>query len=1022
MQEQSIFIEALEREDGSARAGFLDQACAGDASLRERIERLLHQHKRAEGFLESYPADPGVTADCPLGDNPGTLIGPYKLLEQIGEGGFGVVFMAEQQAPIRRRVALKILKPGMDTKQVIARFEAERQALALMDHPNIAKVLDAGQTSSGRPYFVMDLVKGLPITEYCDQAQLSPKERMDLFVAVCQAVQHAHQKGIIHRDIKPTNVLVTLHDGTPVPKIIDFGIAKALGQQLTDRTLYTGFAQLIGTPLYMSPEQAALSGQDVDTRSDIYSLGVLLYELLTGTTPFDKVRLGTADYDEIRRIIREEEPPKPSTRVSTLGQASTTISTQRKSEPKQLSRLLRGELDWIVMKALEKDRNRRYETVSAFAADVRHYLQDEPVTACPPSRLYRFRKFARRHRGAIAVAAAMLVMIAAVGAGVAGGIGYAARDRAARETALDEAVSREIKEAERLLESAHWSEAESAAERAAKLLASAGRHELPARLLELQADLATAVHLEEIYSRPKSEDFGARREQDAEYARTFRDCGIDLVELTTHDAALRIRARSIRTQLTRALDIWSGMRRRSGNKGAPTWKHLLEVAQEADPDEWRDKLRGALAREDLKALETLAATPPIRELPAGTLHLLGTALSDLGAHAQAVALLRQAQRQYPDDLWINSDLGWISLNNLKKFDDAVRFYTADLAIRPHNMNIRWALGYALGQNGSYSEGAEELSKVIEEKPDWAKAWAHRGDCYRHLGQWVKAISDYSKAIELNPSWADPRDRRGDCYKALEQWENAIADYSKAIELDPKSARPRDGRGECYRALKQWDKAIDDYTKAIDLDSKIPEYWSNRGSVYWDIRQFDEAISNFSKAIELNPKAHWAFRNRGTAYKGKRQWRNVIADWSKAVELEPDNVGYRNDLAWLLATCIDVECRDPGRAVELAAKAVELKPKDGNLYNTLGVACYRAGDWNGAIEALEKSMKLQGDNAFDRFFLAMAHWRLTKKDEALKCYERAVEWLEKNRPTLSNQFEEELSRIRAEAKELLNAKD
>src|SRR5271166_4202802 len=303
--------------------------CAGaDEDIRRRVKLLLAAH-RDDSFLASpAPALQG-TIDDPGAERPGTIIGPYKLLEQIGEGGFGLVFMAEQQQPVRRKVALKVLKPGMDTRQVIARFEAERQALALMDHPNIARVLDAGETGSGRPHFVMELVKGVPITDYCDQNRLTTRERLALFTHVCHAVQHAHQKGIIHRDLKPSNVMVTLHDGMPVVKVIDFGVAKALGQQLTDKTLFTGFAQMIGTPMYMSPEQAQLSGLDIDTRSDIYSLGVLLYELLTGTTPFDKERLRQVGYDEMRRIIREEEPPRPSTRVSTLGQVATMVTAQR---------------------------------------------------------------------------------------------------------------------------------------------------------------------------------------------------------------------------------------------------------------------------------------------------------------------------------------------------------------------------------------------------------------------------------------------------------------------------------------------------------------------------------------------------------------------------------------------------------------------------------------------------------------------------------------------------------------------
>jgi WD40 repeat protein/serine/threonine protein kinase len=410
-----LFLKAVELGAAGQRQQYLDAMCGTDAALRAEVESLLEASARAGRFLESAaPALPrsAAIAKSLVTERPGTVIGPYKLLEQIGEGGFGVVYMAEQERPVRRKVALKILKPGMDTRQVVARFEAERQALALMDHTNIARALDAGATDTGRPYFVMELVRGVPITAFCDDNRLTPRERLQLFVAVCQAVQHAHQKGIIHRDLKPSNVLVTLHDGTPLVKVIDFGIAKALGQQrLTDKTLCTGFAQMIGTPLYMSPEQAEMSGQDADTRTDIYSLGVLLYELLTGTTPFEKERLKEASYDEIRRIIREEEPAKPSTRISTLGQAATTVSTNRKSEPRRLSQLFRGELDWIVMKALEKDRNRRYETASTFAADVQGYLHDERVEACPPSAVYRFRKFARRNKAGLTTASAVALAV-----------------------------------------------------------------------------------------------------------------------------------------------------------------------------------------------------------------------------------------------------------------------------------------------------------------------------------------------------------------------------------------------------------------------------------------------------------------------------------------------------------------------------------------------------------------------------------------------------------------------------------
>jgi WD40 repeat protein/serine/threonine protein kinase len=431
MSERSVFLAVLDIPDPAERSAYLDRACAGDTALRAQVEQLLKAHEEPGRFMER-PAHTLATADEPLRERPGTVIGPYKLLEPIGEGGFGVVFLAEQAQPVRRKVALKVLKPGMDTRQVVARFEAERQALALMDHPHIAKVFDGGETASGRPYFVMELIRGTPLTDFCDQNQLSVRERLGLFVDVCQAVQHAHQKGVIHRDLKPSNVLVSRHDTTPVVKVIDFGVAKALGQGLTDKTLFTSLAQMIGTPLYMSPEQAGMSDLDVDTRSDIYSLGVLLYELLTGTTPFDKQRLRTAGYDEIRRIIREEEPPRPSTRLSESTGSLPSISAQRQTEPVKLTKLLRGELDWVVMKALEKDRNRRYETASAFAADVQRYLADESVQACPPSAGYRLRKFARRNKRALATAALLGVMLLAAAAAVLASALWAASQAKAR--------------------------------------------------------------------------------------------------------------------------------------------------------------------------------------------------------------------------------------------------------------------------------------------------------------------------------------------------------------------------------------------------------------------------------------------------------------------------------------------------------------------------------------------------------------------------------------------------------------
>ena len=451
-REEALF-QAAAQLSGLERASFLNGGCHGDAALRQRLDALLTAHDDSEGLAATAAPTIKATIKLDLPEAPdeavGQTIGRYKLLEKIGEGGCGVVYVAEQQEPVRRRVALKVIKLGMDTKQVVARFEAERQALALMDHPNIAKVLDAGATETGRPYFVMELVRGVKITDYCDQNHLPTSQRLDLFILVCRAIQHAHQKGIIHRDIKPSNILVTLNDGAPVPKVIDFGIAKATEGHLTAATVYTQLHQFIGTPAYMSPEQAEMSGLDIDTRADIYSLGVLLYELLSGSTPFDGNELMASGIDAMRKTIREKEPVRPSTRFATLqGKQLTTTAKRRSADKAKLMHQLKGDLDWIVMKCLEKDRTRRYETANGIVADIKRHLNNEPIVARPPSTIYRFQKAFRRNKLVFAAGAAVAVALLV---GIIVAASQAIRATHAKRIALDaqaqESVQRERAEA-----------------------------------------------------------------------------------------------------------------------------------------------------------------------------------------------------------------------------------------------------------------------------------------------------------------------------------------------------------------------------------------------------------------------------------------------------------------------------------------------------------------------------------------------------------------------------------------------
>jgi tetratricopeptide (TPR) repeat protein len=1028
VNEESVFAEALEIEDLQQRAAFLDRACAGNPALRRNVQSLLSAYGAGQ-FLEPPTPGPAATTDEPIRERPGTVVGPYKLMEQIGEGGMGLVFVAEQQHPVRRMVALKVIKPGMDTRQVIARFEAERQALALMDHPNIARVLDGGETAGGRPYFVMELVKGVPITEYCDQNQVPVRQRLGLFLHVCQAVQHAHQKGIIHRDIKPSNVLVMSHDGTPLVKVIDFGVAKAVGQQLTEKSIYTQFSQLIGTPSYMSPEQTGQSGQDVDTRSDIYSLGVLLYELLTGTTPFDKERLKEVGFDELRRIIREEEPPRPSTRISTLGQAATTISTQRKTDPRRLSQLFRGELDWIVMKALEKDRNRRYETASAFAADVQRYLHDEPVQACPPSAWYRFRKFARRNKGRLAAVAGVFLAVTVMAAS----IGWAVGDRAARRATVAGQVRDSLNVARALLAE---NKLAAALQKLAEARAQLGNDgpalaSLAAELAAAEAgldrfqqflDLIDRAHQAEtapvLEAAAADGPHGSAAKPSLSWGRRpaaavpflLRALGCyELLERDDWDSTLesgllgkdqveQVRHSAYEELLWLAEDVVQRRQEhRSGDQLSPEAAARQALVYLAKAESTRQPTRAfyALRARCHQALGEEAASQADRQRADKTLptlaldyDLLGLTAYDARQLAEGVQAFEAALRLEPTHYW---SLMWLGacLCDLGKgpadLAGAARVFTGCILKRPDNAHAYHCRALAYDKLGQQDEALADLSRAIELDPKHANAWNKRGLVYLSLGQQDKALADFARAIELDPKNATAWNNRGLVYAELGQEDKALADNARAIELDPKNARAWNNRGRVYYKLGQDDKALADYSRAVKLDPKLALAWYNRGLVYHRLSHQDKALADYSRAIELDPNYAPACNNRGLVYAELGQEDKALADYSRAIKLDPKLAP-----AWNNRGLVYHRLGQQDKALADFAKAIELDPRDAKAWINRGAVYRRLGQLDKALADYSRAIELDPKDARAWNNRGNVYVNLGQQDKALADYSRAVE--------------------------------
>jgi serine/threonine protein kinase/tetratricopeptide (TPR) repeat protein len=982
---ESILAAAVEMTSEAERRQFVDQACAGDGELKRRVEELIDNHFQAGSFLEAPAPNLSATRDEPVGERPGTVIGPYKLMEQIGEGGMGLVFVAEQLQPVRRKVALKVIKPGMDTRHVVARFEAERQALALMDHPNIAQVHDGGTTANGRPYFVMELVKGVPITDYCDQNQVPIRQRLELFLSICQAVQHAHQKGIIHRDIKPSNVLVMSQDGTPLVKVIDFGIAKAIGQQLTDKTIYTQFTQLVGTPLYMSPEQAGQSSVDVDTRSDIYSLGVLLYELLTGTTPFDPKRLKEAGFDEMRRIIREEEPPRPSTRISTMGQAASTVSSQRKSDPRRLSQLFRGELDWIVMKALEKDRNRRYESANGFAQDVQRYLADEPVLACPPSGWYRLRKYARRNRGWLAAAGVLgLALLVA-----AGGIGWGVRDQAARQ-------ARAANDLEQALDRAELFQGEG---KQAEALAALGRAELLAgqapadpardeRLAALRRDQEFLARFEEIRLDVQSRVNVNRSSFSYEAAfpevrAALNKYGIAISSMAPAEAAACVQGRPehVRRQLVAALQLCLHL----APKGdTPTRQWLLAALEADDNNAWQARVRRAVAGRDWKVLKELAGEADEAKQPPSFLLFLAESLP-AQMRSTRLELLQRTQRAYPADLWTNLCLA-NRLMETGQPGQAVRYWTAALALRPDNPGIHVNRGMALLAAGEVSAATADFRRAVALAPQYAAARSNLGLALSSSkGGLDEAIAEHHEAIRLNKDCPEFHNNLGVALKDKGRLDEAIASYREALRLRRDFPDARCNLGAALKAKGLVDDAIAEYREVLRLEPDHGRTHNNLGTALKAKGQLDEAIAEYREAIRLDKDHLEAHINLGNALAVKGRLDEAIAEYRVAIRIKNDDPLPRNNLG---AALVDKGLLD--EAIAEYREAIRLKEDYDEAHINLGIALANKGRLDEAIAEYREAIRLEKDLVAEaRFHLGRALVVKGLVNDAIAEYRKAI---------------------------------
>ena len=874
---QRIFDEALNYPSGGERSAYLDRACGDDLVMRGQVEALLlmviddededevevdrpfEETTETEVLTspgpvappQNYDYDSGRTDDAAfpeLAEAPGARIGPYQLLLKIGQGGMGVVFLAEQEKPIRRRVALKVIKPGLDTAQVIARFEAERQALAIMDHPNIARVLDGGATDTGRPFFVMELVNGVPITEYCDRNHLSLKERLELFLLVCQAIQHAHQKGIIHRDIKPSNVLVTLLDGVPQPKVIDFGVAKAIDQRLTEETIFTEFGKVVGTLEYMSPEQADISSVDVDTRTDVYSLGVLLYELLTGSTPLERKKLRWVAYAEILRQVREVDPPKPSTRLSESKDSLASISAQRKMEPGRLPKFVQGDLDWIVMKSLDKDRTRRYESASGLARDIQRSIDGDAVEASPPSASYRLRKFARRHRVALAtVGAFALLLIAATAVSARLAVwAIRERDRAFRA----EASAREQEGfAQKAATSAKQQQRRAVSREQMAINAVKRYGDVVRDSAELKNNPALAPLRKTLMKEPQT-FFEELRDQLQEDRETTAD-SLDRLAMANEELAGLFDQIGDKRDALRAFEESRRIRERLVLENPSVSDHQRKLAASianlansqiatGHPTEALATYERARVIQE-RLVQQNPTSPLIRAELASTYH-------NLGNHFAATGSAEKALASYEASRLIN--------DRLVRENPLVAIYRSVLAGDDNNIGIiQRSMGHAAEALASFEYARRLQEQLFNESPTVDRFQYELAMCYANIGIQLRMMDRMDEALKSQE-------------KARSMLEKLVHDYPSVAAFQLQLSWTYNNLGAQRLAINHWTEALRSFEQAQEIEEKLvrdhpesPDYASVLGGTLNDIatidfreRRFDEARIKLLRAIDLQRRA------------------------------------------------------------------------------------------------------------------------------------------------------------------------